>query len=59
MHDCSLAALQDVVDFYDRGGHPNPHLDDEIRPLGLSGVEKQALVTFLRTLSGAIQEGVQ
>jgi cytochrome c peroxidase len=57
MHDGSLASLEEVVDFYDRGGNRNPHLDSEIRPLTLTGQEKQALVAFLKSLSGSIHEG--
>jgi cytochrome c peroxidase len=58
MHDGSLATLEDVVDFYDRGGHPSPGLDIEIRPLRLTPEEKGALVQFLRALSGRVREGV-
>jgi cytochrome c peroxidase len=54
MHDGSLSRLEDVIDFYDRGGHPSPHLDPEIRPLRLTTEEKSALVLFLRSLSGRI-----
>jgi cytochrome c peroxidase len=57
MHDGSLASLEAVVDFYDRGGNPNPHLDDEIRPARFAPAEKRALVAFLKTLSGELQEG--
>ncbi len=52
MHDGSLATLRDVVDFYDRGGNRNPFLDPELRPLGLTALETQALQSFLRSLSG-------
>ncbi|HUF46514.1 MAG TPA: hypothetical protein VMM93_01800, partial [Vicinamibacterales bacterium] len=52
MHDGSLATLEDVVDFYDRGGRPNPYLDVDIRPIGLTADEKTALVAFLRALNG-------
>lgn len=58
MHDGSLATRQDVVDFYDRGGRPNPGLDREIHPLGLSMEEKRDLVAFLRALSGTVSAGV-
>ncbi|MBI3665061.1 MAG: cytochrome-c peroxidase [Acidobacteria bacterium] len=58
MHDGSLRRLEEVVEFYDRGGHPNPHLDPEIRPLRLSGAEKHALAAFLRALSGDLREGL-
>jgi cytochrome c peroxidase len=53
MHDGSLETLAHVVDFYDRGGIANPLLDAKIRPLGLSGQEKQDLVSFLRALTGS------
>lgn len=56
MHDGSLATLEEVVDFYGRGGNPNPHLDPEIRPAHFTGQEKTALIAFLRTLSGRVQE---
>ena len=59
MHDGSLRRLEDVIDFYERGGQPNPHLDDEIRPLKVTPQEKRALVAFLRTLSGDVQEGTR
>ncbi len=52
MHDGSLPSLEAVVAFYDRGGHPNPGLDPAIRPLGLNGEEKRALVAFLNSLTG-------
>ena len=54
MHDGSIATLNDVVDVYDRGGNRNPFLDPQLRPLRFSGEEKQALVSFLRSLSGTI-----
>lgn len=57
MHDGSLATLEEVVDFYDRGGHPNPHLDDLVRALGLDDADKRALLAFLRALRGRVVEG--
>lgn len=59
MHDGSLATLEEVVDFYKAGGRANPHIDPEIHPLRLATGEKQALVVFLKSLSGTIREGVQ
>lgn len=50
MHDGSLRTLEEVVDFYDRGGQPNPHLDPALRPLSLASDEKSALIEFLRSL---------
>jgi cytochrome c peroxidase len=51
MHDGSLTTLEEVVEFYDGGGRPNPYLSPRIRPLFLSGYEKAALVAFLRALT--------
>ncbi len=48
MHDGSLATLEDVVEYYNRGGTPNPWLDEEIYPLKLTDQEKADLVTFLK-----------
>jgi cytochrome c peroxidase len=57
MHDGSLATLDEVVEYYDRGGNPNPHLDPRIVRLGLSAEEKRSLIAFLKTLSGKILWG--
>lgn len=59
MHDGSLATLEDVVEFYNGGGRQNPTLDSEIRPLRLRAEEKQAVVAFLKALSGTIREGAR
>ena len=58
MHDGSLATLEDVVDFYDKGGKRNENLDPDMRELRLSAEEKAALVEFLRTLNGTVREGL-
>jgi cytochrome c peroxidase len=42
------------VEFYDRGGKPNPHLDALIQPRRLSAQEKEALVEFLKCLTGDV-----
>lgn len=52
MHDGSLKTLEDVVEYYDRGGIKNPNLNHRIRPLHLTGQEKADLVAFLKALSG-------
>lgn len=57
MHDGSIATLEKVVEFYDRGGNANPYQDDRIKPLKLSDAEKDALLAFLRTLTGQVREG--
>jgi cytochrome c peroxidase len=50
MHDGSLKTLEDVVEFYNRGGTPNPHLDAALRPLEMSREEVRDLVAFLKAL---------
>ncbi len=57
MHDGSLATLEAVVDFYSDGGRSNPNLDPEIHAVHLTGEEKQALIAFLKSLSGSVSEG--
>jgi cytochrome c peroxidase len=52
MHDGSFATLEEVVEFYDGGGRPNPRLDPEIRPRHLTNEEKRQLAAFLKSLSG-------
>ena len=52
MHDGSLKTLEEVVDFYDEGGKENPHRDPRMFPRDLTDDEKEALVEFLRSLSG-------
>jgi cytochrome c peroxidase len=51
MHDGSMATLEEVVDFYDRGGRPNPYLDKDMQRLDLLDEEKRGLVAFLKVLS--------
>jgi cytochrome c peroxidase len=51
MHDGSLTTLEDVIEYYDRGGNRNPGLDPELHPLHLSGDEKHVLALFLCSLS--------
>lgn len=48
MHDGSMKTLEEVVDHYDKGGTPNPQLDEEIFPLKLSVQEKADLVIFMK-----------
>ena len=57
MHDGSIATLEEVVDFYDRGGNDNPFRDRELRRLRLTEEEKTALVAFLRSLAGTVSDG--
>jgi cytochrome c peroxidase len=49
MHNGVFKTLDEVVDFYDRGGGGK---GTDLKPLGLNPAEKQALVAFLLSLSG-------
>lgn len=51
MHDGSLASLNDVIAFYNKGGLPNPQQDPRLRPLNLSEQEQSDLLAFLQSLS--------
>ena len=54
MHDGSVATLEQVVEFYNDGGNPNPYQASDIRPLNLNASERSALLAFLRSLSGRV-----
>lgn len=53
MHDGSLQTLWDVMDFYNKGGEVNPHLDGGMEPLALSDKEVDQMVAFLFSLTDA------
>ncbi len=50
MHDGSMATLEEVVEFYNRGGGANPNLDPALGALALSKSDTADLVAFLRAL---------
>jgi cytochrome c peroxidase len=52
MHDGSLKTLEEVVDFYNKGGIKNRNLDENIKELKLTDAEKKDLVAFMKALSG-------
>jgi len=54
MHDGSQKTLEEVVEWYDKGGHPNPHLDQKMKPLKLTKEEKADLVAFMHALTGEL-----
>lgn len=58
MHDGRFESLEEVINFYNSGIQPHPELDDKFRDvnghpikMGLSTLEKEALVAFLETLT--------
>ena len=54
MHNGAFFTLDEVVDFYNRGGDDDPFgtKTDKIKPLGLDDNEKADLVAFLESFSG-------
>jgi cytochrome c peroxidase len=48
MHDGSQKTLEEVVEWYAKGGHPNPHLSDKIKKLDLTEQDKADLVAFMK-----------
>ena len=56
MHDGRFVTLEEVIEFYNKGGIQNPHLDNTMVPLNLTPEEKKDLVEYLRALNG---EGYQ
>lgn len=52
MHDGSQKTLEEVVEWYAKGGHPNPHLDKDVRKLELSEQDKKDLVEYMKSLTG-------
>ncbi len=51
MHDGSLQTLEEVVEYYNKGGEKNAFLDAAIFPLHFTEQEKQDLVAFLNALT--------
>lgn len=48
MHDGEHKTLEEVIEYYNKGGTPNPQLDEEIYPLELTNEEIKDLVIFLK-----------
>jgi parallel beta-helix repeat protein len=56
MHNGRFKTLEEVIDFYARGGGPGigvetPNLDDKIRPYEITPQEKEDLIAFLYALT--------
>ena len=52
MHDGSLETLNDVIDFFDKGGLQNTSLSPKMKPLAMTALEKKHLLAFLQSLEG-------
>ncbi len=51
MHNGIFGTLEEVIDFYNRGGADDPNKSSLVKPLGLSDQEKGDLLAFLLSLS--------
>ncbi|TWU47995.1 cytochrome-c peroxidase [Rubripirellula reticaptiva] len=47
MHDGSQGTLEEVVEWYNKGGHKNPYLSDKMKPLNLTEQEQADLIAFM------------
>ena len=47
MHDGSQNSLEEVMEWYVKGGHPNPHLSDKVKKLDLTDQEVRDIVAFM------------
>jgi cytochrome c peroxidase len=57
MHDGSLQTLGDVLDFYAKGGVPNPHLDTRLLKFYMDAATRRNLLAFLNALNGDALNG--
>ncbi len=55
MHDGRFSTLQEVIEFYNMGGHLTPTIDPNMKKAGIgrnwSQTQKDALLAFLKTLT--------
>ncbi len=54
MHNGVFKTLEEVVDFYNKGGGEDPNKSTKIFKLNLTDKEKEDLVAFLKTLTGTL-----
>lgn len=52
MHDGSVKTLEEVMDWYAKGGHPNPFLSDKVKKFEMSQQDRADLVAFMHALTG-------
>jgi cytochrome c peroxidase len=52
MHDGSQKTLEEVVEWYAKGGHANPNLSEKIKKLDLTAQDKADLVEFMKACTG-------
>lgn len=56
MHDGSQKTLREVVEWYAKGGHANPHLSEKIKKFDASEQDVNDLVAFMEALTGDFPE---
>jgi len=56
MHDGAFATLEEVIEFYDRGGDDTPNKATLIYKLNLTAGDKSDLLAFLKSLNGSLQQ---
>ncbi len=56
MHDGSQKTLEEVVEWYVIGGHPNPNLSDKIKKFDATAQDKADLVEFMKSLTGTLPQ---
>jgi len=59
MHDGRFRTLDEVLEFYRKGGKPGPRLDSRIAPFFLDARAKAYLTEFLQSLSGEGWQQIQ
>ena len=52
--DGRAATLEEVVEWYNKGGHPNPYLSDKMKKLNLTAQEKEDVVAYMQALQGPL-----
>ena len=56
MHNGTFKTLEEVMEFYDKGGGRNANLDMQMKPLGLTKREKKDLIEFMKALTGQLPD---
>jgi cytochrome c peroxidase len=56
MHDGAFATLEEVIDFYDRGGDNAPNKSTLLNKLNLTSQDKADLLAFLKSLNGSLPQ---
>jgi cytochrome c peroxidase len=54
MHDGSMETLEEVIEYYDKGGDHNKFIDAAIFPLHFTSQEKTDLLEFLQSLNSSV-----